>query len=119
MLPLTLKPPKIFSIVNSIQARALMTGITEHYDYQMSDLGKVGLDELVKLARQKADQCCFPGIVKGNEPQDPYLAVGVLLIHELGQPQCQTLSLLSQPGDHRFPSLRRSRIPDSWSAIRP
>ena len=27
------------------------------------------------------------GRVKGNEPQDPYLAVGVLLIHELAEGQ--------------------------------
>ena len=98
-----------------------MTGITEHYDYQMSDLGKVGLDELVKLARQKADQCCFPGIVKGNEPQDPYLAVGVLLIHELGQPQCQTLSLDAfSAGGSQIPeltTLQNSRQLDGNTAL--
>ena len=40
---------------DAIQSRALITGIEKHYGYRMSEMGRAGLEQLVKAAKSKIE----------------------------------------------------------------
>jgi hypothetical protein len=79
-----------FVTFDAIQSRALMTALEQHHGYKMSDLGKAGLDQMVKaaqikLSRNKCPECgeSLPRMWTKVTPEQMAKDAGLQKIHVL------------------------------------